>query len=101
MSIHKMRPPAASSLWFATHRPNPKARLRLFCLPYAGGGTSIFYSWPDGLPPSIEVRPIHLPGRGARFTEPAFNEMAPLVKAIARAMLPYADKPFAFFGHSM
>ena len=27
--------------------------------------------------------------------------MEPLVKAIATAILPYLDKPFAFFGHSM
>ncbi|HEX8185986.1 MAG TPA: thioesterase II family protein [Blastocatellia bacterium] len=101
MSIYKMRAPASFSRWITTHRPNPRARLRLFCLPYAGGGTSIFYTWPDSLPPSIEVRPVQLPGRGSRLNERPFTEMGPLVRSLARAMLPYVDKPFAFFGHSM
>ncbi|HWP45366.1 MAG TPA: thioesterase II family protein [Blastocatellia bacterium] len=101
MSIFNMMPPKTPSRWFSLRRENPGARLRLFCLPYAGGGTNIFHNWPDGLPSSIEVRPVQLPGRGARLNEPPYTEMAPLVDAIMGSMLPYLDKPFALFGHSM
>jgi medium-chain acyl-[acyl-carrier-protein] hydrolase len=33
--------------------------------------------------------------------EPAITRMPGLIKAIAPAILPYLDMPFAFFGHSM
>jgi medium-chain acyl-[acyl-carrier-protein] hydrolase len=33
--------------------------------------------------------------------EPPFTQIKPLVEAAAEALLPFFDKPFAFFGHSM
>lgn len=78
-----------------------QANLRLFCFPYAGGSSQIFRSWSDCLPPSIEVCPVELPGRGSRFREAAFTKLSMLVEAIAPNLLPSLDKPFAFFGHSM
>ncbi len=87
--------------WIACHRPNPRARLRLFCLPYAGGGALIFRAWPDGLPADVEVCPIQLPGRGSRLMERPFTQLASLVEALAQALIPLLDKPFAFFGHSL
>ena len=80
---------------------SPGARLRLFCLPYAGGGASIFRTWPDGLPADVEVCPIQLPGRGTRLMERPFTQLSPLVEALAQALVPLLDKPFAFFGHSL
>lgn len=91
----------ASKSWVICPQPNPQARLRLFCFHYAGGGALSFRDWPNNLPSSVEVCLIELPGRGIRFGEVAFTSMAPLVQAIADALLPYLDKPFAFFGHSM
>lgn len=82
-------------------RPTPDAELRLFCFPYAGGGASIFRTWPDGLPEQVEVCAVQLPGREARIGEPAYRRMSPLVADLAEAITPYLDRPFAFFGHSM
>jgi medium-chain acyl-[acyl-carrier-protein] hydrolase len=87
--------------WLANPRPDPRAVVRLFCFPYSGAGASIFYSWPGTLPPLIQVCPVQLPGRGNRLAEPSFIRLLPLVQAAAEALLPYLDKPFAFFGHSM
>lgn len=88
--------------WVTTPKPNPHARLRLFCFPYAGSGALTFRSWAfSGISPSVEVCPIELPGRGLRMKEEPFTRMLPLVQAIAPALLPYLDAPFAFFGHSM
>jgi medium-chain acyl-[acyl-carrier-protein] hydrolase len=87
--------------WVTRYEPNPHARLRLFCLPYAGSGPHIFRGWSGGLPKDIEVCPIQLPGRGGRIKEPPFTRLLPLVQAIAQGLLPLLDRPFAFFGHSM
>lgn len=87
--------------WIAYRKPNPGARLRLFCLPYAGGGASIFRKWPDGLPADVEVCPIQLPGRGTRLMERPFTRLPLLIEALAQALAPLLDKPFALFGHSL
>jgi medium-chain acyl-[acyl-carrier-protein] hydrolase len=61
----------------------------------------VFRTWPDGLPTDVEVCPVQLPGRGARLMEPPFSQLPLLVEALAVALLPLLDKPFAFFGHSL
>jgi medium-chain acyl-[acyl-carrier-protein] hydrolase len=94
-------PTNASHAWLTRPRPNPSANLRLFCFPYAGGGTAIFHAWPGELPAAVEVCSVHLPGRGSRLMEDPFTEMRALVRALAQGVLPYLNKPFAFFGHSM
>lgn len=75
--------------------------LRLFCFPYAGGGATIFRTWPHGLPENLEICPVHLPGRGARSTERPFSDLRQLVRSLADDIAPYLGEPFAFFGHSM
>lgn len=92
---------APTSRWFACFKPNPRAVIRLFCFPYAGGSALIFSKWADFFPANIEVCPIQLPGRGNRTHETPFSGIYPLVESIATGLLPYFDKPFAFFGHSM
>jgi surfactin synthase thioesterase subunit len=87
--------------WVVRYRPNPQARIRLFCFPYAGGGASVFRLWPHFLPPDVELCGIQLPGRESRMGEAAHRRMGPLVAELAGALLPYLDRPFAFFGHSM
>jgi medium-chain acyl-[acyl-carrier-protein] hydrolase len=87
--------------WIACRKPNPQARLRLFCFPYAGTGASIFRTWSDGLPADVEVCPVQFPGRGTRLMETPFTQLSPLVDALAQALVPLLDKPFAFFGHSL
>ena len=92
---------AAFDSWIACRKPNPQARLRLFCFPYVGTGASIFRTWSDGLPPDVEVCPVQFPGRGTRLMETPFTQLSPLVQALAQGLAPLMDKPFAFFGHSL
>jgi medium-chain acyl-[acyl-carrier-protein] hydrolase len=87
--------------WLASYKPNPAARLRLFCFPYAGGSAVVYGSWWKSLPPHVEVCPVQLPGRGGRLMEKPYTQMGPLVADVASALRPLFDKPFAFFGHSM
>ena len=80
---------------------NPQADLRLFCFPYAGANSWIYRTWAKNLPKYIELFPVELPGRGKLIKLPLLTTMKSLVDAIAPAILPYLDKPFCFFGHSM
>jgi medium-chain acyl-[acyl-carrier-protein] hydrolase len=92
---------AEAGRWIVYPKPNERASLRLFCFPYAGGGSAIFRKWPDCLLDSIEVGLVQLPGRESRLSERAFTRVAPLVNTIARSLYSHFDKRFAFFGHSM
>ncbi|MFE9633667.1 thioesterase II family protein [Streptomyces sp. NPDC006463] len=85
-------------------------RVRLFCLPQAGGGTSGFQQWPRVAPGWLEIVPIRLPGREARFDEPLPTDFASVVRQIADAIGRLAQDeaargrrpvPYALFGHSM
>ena len=87
--------------WVLRRHPEPGARLRLFCLPHAGGDTWMFADWHQALAPEIEVCPIRLPGRGSRMSDPPFEEVGALVHAIASGLAGLLDGPFAIFGHSM
>ncbi|WP_438041477.1 thioesterase II family protein [Sorangium sp. So ce128] len=87
--------------WVGVPRANPAARLRLFCAPYAGGGSSIYSAWWRELPAHTELCAIKLPGREARMSEPPFERLTPLVQALATALEPWLTKPFALYGHSL
>ena len=87
--------------WIVYSKPNPNAKIRLFCFPYAGGSALVFRDWQNYLPDKIQVCPIEIPGRGSRLMEPLFEDTTSLIKAIAPEIEPDLDLPFAFFGHSL
>jgi medium-chain acyl-[acyl-carrier-protein] hydrolase len=86
--------------WLVRARPVPNAALRLFCLPYAGAGASLFAAWAERLPRTWEVCAVQLPGREGRFREPAYSRIGPLVRDLADALDGSLDSRFALFGHS-
>lgn len=92
---------ATASSWFSGQHTNPGALVRLFCFPYAGGGSLIYRHWAKALPATIEVVRAHLPGREGRLKEPPFTRLEPLITELVEAIHPFLDKPFVFFGHSM
>ena len=86
-----------SARWFGRARRQPGSACTLFCLPYSGGGASMYFRWQGLLGPRVELAPIHLPGREDRFDEP----LSHAVEAIAAAVADRADRPYAIYGHSM
>jgi medium-chain acyl-[acyl-carrier-protein] hydrolase len=90
-----------SSDWFFVPEPRPAARIRLICLPYAGGAPWTFRAWPAALPPDIEVCTAYLPGRGKRVKEAVPTCMHTLAQVLRQALQPKLDKPYAIFGHSL
>ena len=83
----------------APSSPSP-SRMRLFCLPYAGGSAAMFRRWPAHLHPDIELVCIDPPGRGRRFAEAPLSDAAALAGQLAEELAPWLDRPFALFGHS-
>jgi len=79
----------------------PGGRPRLYCIPYAGGGTAVFRDWGGRLGPWIDVRPVVLPGRERRFAERAATSVQAAVDGLLPELLPELEPPFALFGHSM
>ena len=90
-----------ANTWIVVPRPNPQARLRLFCFPHGGGGASIFRTWPQSLPEAVEVCAVQLPGRENRLHETPFTDLSRVVQILAEVLRPCLKVPFAFFGHSL
>ena len=85
-----------------TNQPqHRKITQTLFCFPYAGGAASIYRDWGSKLPSNIEVHPVQLSGHGNRLKEPLFKSLQALVESTAQELMPYLERSFAFFGHSM
>lgn len=87
--------------WISYYRPRQAPQVRLFCLPYSGGGASTYRTWPEGLPAFVEVCPVQLPGRENRLKESPYTDLKLLTADLAAALHPKLDMPFAFFGHSL
>jgi surfactin synthase thioesterase subunit len=87
--------------WFLRANTKPSVKLRLFCLPYAGGDSSIFKGWSEVLPDYIELVAIQLPGRSVRIKESSLESMQAMVDGIYHAILPLLDRPYLILGHSL
>ena len=87
--------------WLKVPRPDPHARLRLFCIPHAGGGAATFRLWQENLPAGVEVAAVQLPGREERLMEEPFSAIEPIVEVLAGELEPHLGLPYAIFGHSM
>ncbi|MGW2090191.1 thioesterase II family protein [Streptomyces sp. NPDC001880] len=88
--------------WFAAETTAPDAVARLFCLPHAGAGASAYRGWQARVGPDVEVAPVQLPGREARFSEPPVTSAAEIARELCEHLVERAGgKPFALFGHSM
>ncbi|MEV0056189.1 alpha/beta fold hydrolase [Saccharopolyspora shandongensis] len=81
--------------------PRPAARVRLFCMPHAGGAASFFRPWSSSLPPEVEVCAIQYPGREDRWNVPAYGAMPELVEDVVAGIRERLDRPFVLFGHSL
>jgi medium-chain acyl-[acyl-carrier-protein] hydrolase len=78
-----------------------KGRLRLFCFPHAGSGTSIYRGWAGTIAQAIEIWPVALPGREHRLAEPPIDDVQRLAAVVGEELGRFLDPPFALFGHSM
>jgi medium-chain acyl-[acyl-carrier-protein] hydrolase len=87
--------------WTMAFKPNPQARMRLFCIPYAGAGASAYRDWHASIRDDVEVVGIQMPGRENRFSEPHPGSIDDIVGQLGEVIAQHADKPFVLFGHSL
>ncbi|MGW5866083.1 thioesterase II family protein [Streptomyces sp. NPDC055239] len=90
-----------SSPWIRRYNPAENARARLLCLPHAGGSASFYLPLSRELGPDVDVLTVQYPGRQDRRHEPCIDSVTGLADALVDEVLPWADRPFAIFGHSM
>jgi medium-chain acyl-[acyl-carrier-protein] hydrolase len=81
--------------------PAGRSRLRLFCLPFAGGSSVAYRDWQAHLPADIRVHAIELPGRGARLAETPLTSIQAMAGHALSQMEPHLGAPYAIWGHSM
>ncbi|GGL17887.1 thioesterase [Sphaerisporangium melleum] len=87
--------------WMRRFRPAPDARTRLICFPHAGGSAAYFHPVAKALTPGLDVLAVQYPGRQERRQEPCIQDIPTLADRLTAEVLPLADRPMAFFGHSM
>jgi surfactin synthase thioesterase subunit len=74
---------------------------QLLCLPPAGAGPSLFHPWTLRHQGRIDIRPIPLPGRETRITEPLPASIDSLADELAAQLAPALAPRYALFGYSM
>lgn len=87
--------------WIRRYRHVPSPRLRLVCFAHAGGSAAAFRAWPGLLPHDVELLAVQYPGRQDRFGKPCVDSMEPMADAVVASLIPFLDRPVAFFGHSL
>ncbi|MET7936064.1 alpha/beta fold hydrolase [Streptomyces sp. NPDC005322] len=90
-----------AGLWIRRFCPSPDARVRLLCLPYAGGAAPFYLPLTRSLAPDVDVLSVQYPGRQDRQREACIDSVAGLADALVGEVVPWTDRPLALFGHSM
>ncbi|WP_242586318.1 thioesterase domain-containing protein [Streptomyces sp. MST-110588] len=89
------------SIWLRRHATAAPPRLRLLCLPHAGGSARFFHDWGRAFGDDVEVLAARYPGRQERIAEDPCDTVEELAGALADELPPLLDTPLAVFGHSM
>ncbi len=77
-------------------------KIKLFCLPYAGGSANIYMEWKKYLHPLIELNAIELAGRGPRSEVPFYKSVDEAVSDIYNRIKDDLNNcRYVIFGHSM
>lgn len=78
-------------------------RIKLFCIPYAGGNAALYFKWLLFLSKDIVLCPIELAGRGRRMNDSFYNDVAEAAKDLASliALQLKEGELYAIYGHSL
>lgn len=76
-------------------------KIKLFCIPYAGGSAMVYTKWKKFLNEDLELCPIELSGRGKRIGEPFYASFEEAVDDIFNSINENLNDDYAIFGHSL
>lgn len=79
----------------------PAGPIQLLCLPHSGASALMFLRWRRALPSWLDVRPVELPGRGARSAEPLRTDLLKLADDLGDELVSGLGDRYALFGHSL
>ncbi|WP_030914410.1 thioesterase II family protein [Streptosporangium amethystogenes] len=87
--------------WLVPLRRPERPRVRLVCVPNAGGGATTFRGWADLSADDVELWAVRSPGRETRIGEKPPHRLSMIVDPVIDELSRLAPLPFALFGHSM
>jgi len=96
----KMLLSARRQKWISQFEPRPQAKIKLFCIPYAGGSSQTYSKWHHYMNDDIEINAIQLAGRDGRKNE-AFSTCIHEISEEICQVLSTVEEDVALFGHSM
>lgn len=77
-------------------------KIKLFCLPHAGGFAMHYIQWKNYVNKNVEVIPVELSGHGRRMSEDFYKDFNSAIDDLAGNICKQLDgSQFAIFGHSM
>lgn len=90
-----------SDLWIRRYRSGPSSATQLVFFPHAGGSASFYRPYCMALSDRFNTLAVQYPGRQDRRTEPCVADLHVLAELLFVQLRKLADRPIAFFGHSM
>lgn len=76
-------------------------KIKLFCIPHAGGSAMIYYKWNKLLRSNFDLYPVELAGRGKRINVPFYDSFQDAVDDIFYLIRHNLKDDYAIFGHSL
>jgi surfactin synthase thioesterase subunit len=87
--------------WIRRFHQSLPGSVRLVCFPHAAGSAAYFFGLSQRLSPRVEVLAVQYPGRTDRRLDGFIENIPDLSSRAFDAVGPWAQQPFALFGHSM
>ena len=76
-------------------------KLKVFCLPYAGGSKSIFQDWIHRYASVAEIVPMEYSGHGSRFCDVLYETADEVADDIFEHIIAMQPQDYMIYGHSM
>lgn len=77
-------------------------KIKLFCIPHAGGSAFIYSRWKEFLRKDIECIPVELAGRGSRMGEEFYDSLEEAIKDVTHIIENnIGENDYMIYGHSM
>lgn len=89
------------SAWFPYLQKRPDPKVRILCFHHSGASAAVYRVWPSFFNEEVEIIPVQLPGREARFSEPFISDISKFNESLLPQIIDLNDKPLVLFGHSL